>query len=127
MFRFRDPPKQEYDLVPKRLDDTPSKMSWILPSAGNSQTIHQMKIGWVRKDGEVIDLPSLTAVIQKEEGWYVSTCPELGVASQGKTRKEAYAMLAEAAELWLEAASAKEIKRRLKLGGTVRPLELAHA
>jgi hypothetical protein len=36
-------------------------------------------------------------------------------------------MLAEAAGLWLEAASAKEIKRRLKSGGTVRPLELAHA
>lgn len=28
----------------------------------------------------------------------MSTCPELGVASQGKTRKEAYAMLAEAVE-----------------------------
>ncbi len=86
-----------------------------------------MKIGWTYKDGEVIELPSLTAVIQKEGGWYVSTCPELGVASQGKTRKEAYAMLAEAVELWLEAASAKEVMRRLKVGGTVLPLELAHA
>jgi len=86
-----------------------------------------MKIGWIYKDGQVIRLPSLTAVIQKEEGWYVSTCPELGVASQGKTRKEAYAMLAEAVELWLEAASAKEITRRLKVGGSVQPLELAHA
>ena len=86
-----------------------------------------MKIGWIYKDGQVIRLPSLTAVIQKEEGWYVSTCPEVGVASQGKTRKEAYAMLAEAVELWLEAASAKEILRRLKVGGSVQPLELAHA
>lgn len=86
-----------------------------------------MKIGWICKDGEVIELPSLTAVIQKEAGWYVSTCPELGVASQGKTRKEAYAMLAEAVELWLEAASAKEIVRRMKAGGSVQPLELAHA
>ena len=86
-----------------------------------------MKIGWIYKDGEVIELPSLTAVIQKDEGWYVSTCPELGVASQGKTRKEAYAMLAEAVELWLEAGSAKEIMRRLKAGGSVQPLELAHA
>jgi predicted RNase H-like HicB family nuclease len=86
-----------------------------------------MKIGWIYKDGQVIGLPSLTAVIQKEEGWYVSTCPELGVASQGKTRKEAYAMLVEAVELWLEAASAKEITRRLKVGGSVQPLELAHA
>jgi predicted RNase H-like HicB family nuclease len=86
-----------------------------------------MNIGWIYKDSEVIELPSLSAVIQKEPGWYVSTCPELGVASQGKTRKEAYAMLAEAVELWLEAASAKEIKRRLKLGGSVQPLQLAHA
>ena len=86
-----------------------------------------MTIGWIFKDGEVIELPSLTAVIQSEAAWYVSTCPELGVASQGKTRKEAHAMLAEAVELWLDAASAKEIKRRLKLGGTVQPLQLAHA
>ena len=86
-----------------------------------------MNVGWIYKDGEVIELPSLTAVIQKDEAWHVSTCPELGVASQGKTRKEAYAMLAEAVELWLEAASAREIKRRLKLGGSVQPLDLAHA
>jgi predicted RNase H-like HicB family nuclease len=86
-----------------------------------------MSIGWIYKDGEVIELPSLTAVIQKDASWYVSTCPELGIASQGKTRKEAYAMLAEAVELWLEAASAKEIMRRMKLGGSVQPLQLAHA
>ena len=86
-----------------------------------------MKVGWIYKDGEVIEIPALSAVIQREADWYVSTCPELGVASQGKTRKEAYAMLAEAVELWLEAASAKEIMRRMKLGGHVQPLELAHA
>lgn len=86
-----------------------------------------MNIGWIYKDGEVIELPSLTAVIQREEGWFVSTCSELSVASQGKTRKEAYAMLAEAVELWLEVASAKEVKRQLKLGGSVQPLQLAHA
>ena len=82
---------------------------------------------WIYKDGVVIALPSLTAIVQRETGWFVSTCPELGVASQGKTRKEAHAMLAEAVALWLEAASAREIKRRLKLGGTVQPLQLAHA
>jgi predicted RNase H-like HicB family nuclease len=86
-----------------------------------------MNIGWIYKDGLTIELPSLSAVMQKEGSWCVSTCPELGVASQGKTRKEAYAMLAEAVELWLESASAKEIKRRLKLGGSVQPLQLAHA
>ena len=86
-----------------------------------------MKPGWIFKDSQIIELPSLSAVIGKENNWYVSTCPELGVASQGKTRKEAYAMLAEAVELWLEAASAKEIIRRLKIGASVQPLELAHA
>ena len=86
-----------------------------------------MKPGWIFKESQVIDLPSLTAVIEKDGGWFVSTCPELGVASQGKTRKEAYAMLAEAVEAWLDAASAKEISRRLKIGASVQPLELAHA
>jgi predicted RNase H-like HicB family nuclease len=86
-----------------------------------------MKIGWIYKDEDVIELPPLTAVIQKDEGWFISTCPELGVGSQGKTRKEAYAMLAEAVQLWLEAASAKEIRRRVKAGGSVQPLELSHA
>lgn len=86
-----------------------------------------MKPGWIFKDSQVIEMPSLTAVIEKEGSWFVSTCPELGVASQGKTRKDAYAMLAEAVEAWLDAASAKEISRRLKIGASVQPLELAHA
>ena len=86
-----------------------------------------MQPGWIYKDGEVVALPSLTAVVEKDERWFVSRCPELGVASQGKTRKAAYAMLAEAVELWLECASATEIKRRLKAGATVRPLQLSHA
>ena len=86
-----------------------------------------MQPGWIYKDGEVVALPSLTAVVEKDERWFVSRCPELGVASQGKTRKAAYAMLAEAVELWLECASATEIKRRLKEGATVQPLQLSHA
>ena len=86
-----------------------------------------MKPGWIFKERQVIRLASLTAVIAKEGNWFVSTCPELGVASQGKTRKEAYAMLAEAVELWLEAAGAKEISRRMKAGARVQPLDLAQA
>lgn len=86
-----------------------------------------MQARQIRKNGDVLVVPSLTAVVEKEGGWYVSRCPELGVASQGKTREEAYAMLAEAVELWLEHASIKEIKRRLKSGATVRSLELSHA
>lgn len=71
-----------------------------------------MNIDWIYEDGGVIEAPSFPAVIQRDEGRYVATCPELGGASQGKTRKEAYAILAEAVELWPEAASAKEIKLR---------------
>lgn len=81
----------------------------------------------INKDGETLLLPGLTAVTEKEGEWFVARCPQLGVASQGKTRAEAYTMLAEAVALWLEHASAREIKRRLKYGGTVRPLELIHA
>lgn len=86
-----------------------------------------MKYEAFEKSGESISLPQLTAVIEREGNWFVSKCPELGVASQGRTQKEAYAMLAEAVQLWLEEASAKEVKRRLKRRGAVRPLELAHA
>ncbi len=86
-----------------------------------------MKENCIEKNGETIALPSLTAVIEKEDTWYVSTCPELGVASQGRTKKEAYTMLAEAVQLWLEGASPKEIRRRIRRGAAVKQLELAHA
>lgn len=43
-----------------------------------------------------------SAVIHKEEKWYVSWCPELDVASQGETIEEAIDNLKEAVELYLE-------------------------
>lgn len=43
-----------------------------------------------------------TAVINKEEKWYVAHCVELDVVSQGKTIKEAQANLKKAVELYLE-------------------------
>ena len=43
-----------------------------------------------------------TAVITKEEKWYVAHCLELGVVSQGKTIEEAQRNLKEAVELYLE-------------------------
>jgi predicted RNase H-like HicB family nuclease len=42
-----------------------------------------------------------SAVITKEEKWYVALCPELDVASQGKTIEEALSNLKEALELYL--------------------------
>jgi predicted RNase H-like HicB family nuclease len=86
-----------------------------------------VKANWIERDGEVIDLPNLSAVIEKDGAWFVAQCPELGVASQGKARAEAHRMLAEAVELWLESAGAAEIKRRLKRGARVRPLQVQHA
>jgi len=43
-----------------------------------------------------------TAVITKEEKWYVGHCVELGVVSQGKTIEEAKSNLKEAVELYIE-------------------------
>ena len=43
-----------------------------------------------------------TAVINKEEKWYVAHCVELDVVSQGKTIEEAQSNLKEAVELYLE-------------------------
>lgn len=43
-----------------------------------------------------------SAVITKEGKLFSSFCPELGVASQGTTEKEALANLKEAVELYLE-------------------------
>jgi predicted RNase H-like HicB family nuclease len=74
-----------------------------------------------------VKLPKLTAVIQKEGKWYVATCPELGVASQGRTLEEAEAMIQEAVELLLEEADESEIKCRLNRGVKVKRLEVAHA
>ena len=72
-------------------------------------------------------IPSLTAVIEKEGKWYVATCPELGVASQGRTLREAHSMVQEAVNLFLETASPEEIKRCLARGAKVMRLEMAHA
>ena len=44
----------------------------------------------------------LTAIIHKEEEWFVAECTEVGTASQGKTIEDAIANLKEATELYLE-------------------------
>ncbi len=51
-----------------------------------------------------------SVIIEKEKDWYVALCPELEVASQGKTIEEAMFNLKEAARLYLETASKEEIK-----------------
>jgi predicted RNase H-like HicB family nuclease len=58
-------------------------------------------------------LTSFTAVLEKENDMYVALCPELDVASQGKTVEEATANLKEAVELFLESADPAEVNQRL--------------
>ncbi|HEX4350922.1 MAG TPA: type II toxin-antitoxin system HicB family antitoxin [Verrucomicrobiae bacterium] len=72
-------------------------------------------------------LPKLTAVIEKEESWFIAHCPELGVTSQGRTIPEAEAMIQEAVDLFLECADEVEVRRRLDRGVLVKELEPAHA
>lgn len=55
----------------------------------------------------------LTAIINPEDDWYVSLCPELDIASQGKTIEEARDNLVEAVELFFETASSSEIEDRM--------------
>lgn len=45
---------------------------------------------------------TFTAVLHREDPWYVAECPEVGTVSQGKTIEEAIANLKEATELYLE-------------------------
>ena len=69
----------------------------------------------------------LTAIIEREDNDYVALCPELDVASQGHTVEEARRNLVEAVELFLEAADASEVRRRLSDEVYVTRLEVAIA
>lgn len=48
-----------------------------------------------------------SSVVVKEGKWYVATCPELGVTSQGKTVEKSIDNLKEAIELYLEDEDAR--------------------
>jgi predicted RNase H-like HicB family nuclease len=54
---------------------------------------------------------TLSAIIHKEEAWYVAECPEIGTASQGKTIEDAVDNLREATELYLEEFPRKDVSR----------------
>ncbi len=68
---------------------------------------------------------SFTAIIEREGDGYVSLCPELDIASQGDSIEVARDNLAEAVELFLETASASEIKERLHEEVLVTRLEVS--
>ncbi len=72
----------------------------------------------------------LTAVIWPEGDKYVSRCPEIGVASYGKTPPAARRALQEAVELWL--SNAKKLGLLAEIRATLEskerytaPLEVA--
>lgn len=55
----------------------------------------------------------------------MALCPELDVASQGKSVEEARRNLAEAVELFLEEASPSEVRERLHKTTYVTQVEVA--
>jgi predicted RNase H-like HicB family nuclease len=59
--------------------------------------------------------PRFTAIVERDGHGWMSVCPELEVASQGRTEEEARRNLAEAVELFLEAAGEAGIARRLAM------------
>ena len=60
-----------------------------------------------------MSMRQFTAVIERDEDWYVALCPELDIASQSESVEEARRNLIEAIELFLEAASPSEIRERI--------------
>ena len=57
-------------------------------------------------------LYKVTAIVQKDDDWYVAKCLENSVASQGKTVEEAIANLKEALELYYEDLSTDIVEPR---------------
>ena len=67
----------------------------------------------------------LTGLIEREGDGYVSLCPELDLASQGRTIEEARRNLVEALELFFETADPSEIQQRLRSEVYVTSIEVA--
>jgi predicted RNase H-like HicB family nuclease len=66
----------------------------------------------------------LTAIIQKEGKSYVALCPELVIASQGNSKRQARRNLQEAVEGFFETAGKAEIKSRLAAKSYIENLEV---
>ncbi len=67
----------------------------------------------------------VTAIIEREGDGYVSLCPELDIASQGRSIEEARDNLREALELFFETASPEEVNQRLRGEIFVTQVEVA--
>jgi predicted RNase H-like HicB family nuclease len=67
----------------------------------------------------------VTAVIEREGDSYVAFCPELDIASQGRTIEEARGNLQEALALFMETASPEEVADRFHSEVYVTGLDVA--
>jgi len=56
-------------------------------------------------------MQTFTAVVHKEDEFYVAECPEVGTVSQGESIEEAIGNLQEATELYLEEFPVKQAFR----------------
>ena len=68
---------------------------------------------------------TLSAIVEKEGKLYVALCPELDVASQGKTIEDSLKNLKEAVELYLDSASPAEIKALPAANPLITTLEVS--
>ena len=50
----------------------------------------------------LLGMKTFTAIIRKDQDYYVALCPEVDVVSQGKTVEKALKNLKEAVELYIE-------------------------
>jgi predicted RNase H-like HicB family nuclease len=66
-----------------------------------------------------------TGIIEREGDWFVALCPELDIASQGKSVEEARSNLIEAIELFFETADPSEVESRLHTEIFVTSMEVA--
>ena len=69
-------------------------------------------------------LKRFTAVLRRESSGYVAFCPEMGVASEGRTIEKATARLKESVELLLGCSEPRELRRRLREEVLVTHFEL---
>jgi predicted RNase H-like HicB family nuclease len=70
-------------------------------------------------------LRQFTGIIEREGNWFVALCPELDIASQGKSVEEARSNLIEALELFFETADPSEIDSRLRSEVFITRMEVA--
>ncbi|MCY4151006.1 MAG: hypothetical protein OXE94_02060 [Aestuariivita sp.] len=69
----------------------------------------------------------MTAIVESDGEGYVALCPEVDVASQGKSIAEARKNLAEAVALFFDTATDEEVDRRMREEVCVTQIEVAIA